>query len=421
MIAEILATGEELRTGALVDTNSAYLARELEALGIDVSRHQCVGDDSATIATVLEEIGDRADLALVTGGLGPTEDDRTCEAAARAAGVPLEMKNDVLDGIRRYFAERRIPMPPSNEKQALIPMGADLLANPVGTAPGFAVMIGRCRCCFMPGVPFEMKRMFRDRVRPIIDAMTDSSLGVRLNRTLSVFGLTESATDERLKGLEQAFPGIRLGLRAVFPEIQIKLYGDGSDAETLAGKMQEATAWAAARLGDRVFSVTEESMAAALGRLLRQEQASLALAESCTGGLIANSVTDVPGSSDYFLFSAVTYSNDAKMNILGVSPDTLSRFGAVSTETAKEMAAGVRRITGATYGLSVSGIAGPSGGTPEKPVGTVCIGLAGPFGATARRLTLSFATREMNKAMFAMKAMDMLRRSLMAKKADERL
>jgi len=417
MIAEILATGEELRTGALVDTNSAYLAREMEAMGIDVARHQCVGDDLAAITAVLKEIGDRADIALVTGGLGPTEDDRTCEAAARAADVPLEMDGGVLDGIRRYFDSRRIPMPPSNEKQALIPTGADILENPVGTAPGFSINIGRCRCCFMPGVPFEMKRMFRDSVRSIIDEMLGPNRRIHLNRTLSTFGLTESATGDRLQGLEQTFPGIQLGLRAIFPEIQVKLYGDGSDGEELAKKMREATAWAIARLGDRVFSVEEESMAAALGRLLRQEGASLALAESCTGGLIANRITDVPGSSDYFLFSAVTYGNAAKVTVLGVSPDTLHRFGAVSTQTAEEMAMGVRRVAGATYGLSVSGIAGPSGGTPEKPVGTVCIGLAGSSGTTARQLTLSFATRDMNKSMFAMKAMDMLRRDLLMKGA----
>ena len=415
MIAELLATGDEIRTGALVDTNSAYLARGLEAAGISVSRHQCVGDDSGAIAAVLGEIGNRADIAMVTGGLGPTGDDLTCEAAARAAKVPLEKNDGVLDMIRNYFKGRNISMPASNEKQALLPKGAIVLENPVGTAPGFSMTIGRCRFWFMPGVPFEMKRMFTDQVLPAVGRMLGPDREVHMNRTLSTFGLTESATGDRLLGLDLAFPGIKLGLRAKFPEIQVKLYGAGKDPETLAHQMRDAEQWAAERIGDRVFSLDEESMAAVVGRLLRQQKATLALAESCTGGLIASRITDVSGSSDYFLFSAVTYANDAKVRILGVSPDTILRHGAVSTETAREMAEGARRAAGSTYGLSVSGIAGPSGGTAEKPVGTVCIGLAGPEGTTGVQLLLGFATRDMNKSMFAMKALDMLRRELLGK------
>jgi nicotinamide-nucleotide amidase len=413
MIAEILATGDEIRTGALVDTNSAYLARALEDMGVAVSRHLCVGDDLVATAAVLREIGDRADIALVTGGLGPTEDDLTCAAAARAAGVPLEMDEGVLETIREYFSGRNIPMPASNRKQALLPQGAQILENPVGTAPGFSMAIGRCRFCFLPGVPFEMKRMFKDRVRPVIDDMLGPARPVRLSRTLSTFGLTESATGDRLRGLHQAFPGIRLGLRAKFPEIQVKLYGAGGDPDALSRRMAAAVAWAEARLGDKVFATDGSSMAAVVGRRLRQRRATLALAESCTGGLIASRLTDVPGSSDYFLLSAVTYANAAKVAVLGVPPETISRCGAVSTETAKAMAAGVRRVAGATYGLSVSGIAGPSGGTAEKPVGTVSIGLSGPKRTTGADFQLRFATREMNKSMFAMKAMDMLRRELM--------
>mgnify|MGYP000887007815 CR=1 FL=1 len=413
MIAEILATGDEIRTGALVDTNSAYLARELEAVGVTVSRHGCVGDDAPAIAAVLTEIGARADIALVTGGLGPTGDDLTCEAAARAAGVPQELNPRVLETIRAYFAGRSLPMPESNRRQALLPRGADVLENPVGTAPGFSLVIGRCRFWFMPGVPFEMERMYRDQVRPALEKMMGTDRGIHLTRTLSVFGLTESATEERLAGLDRAFPGIRPGLRAFFPEIQVKLYGDGTDRAALEGEMAAASAWAAERLGDRVFSMAEESMAAVAGRLLRERGATLALAESCTGGLIASRMTDVPGSSDYFLFSAVTYANAAKAAVLGVPPDTLARHGAVSVETAAAMAVGVRRVAGATYGLSVSGIAGPGGGTPDKPVGTACFGLAGPDGTTTLQARLHFATREMNKSMFAMKAMDLLRRELM--------
>jgi nicotinamide-nucleotide amidase len=413
MIAEILATGDEIRTGALVDTNSAYLARRLEEMGITVSRHLCVGDDLGTIAAVLAEVGARADVALVTGGLGPTEDDLTSAAAARAAGVPLDMNDAVLDAIQVYFKRRNIPMPASNRRQALLPRGADILGNPVGTAPGFSMVIGRCRFCFMPGVPFEMERMFRDQVQPILWKMLGPDHPVHETRTLTTFGLTESATGERLQGLSAAFPGVRLGLRANFPEIQVKLYGTGDDPAALSLLLDAAAAWAATQLGNKVFSMDGASMAEVVGRLLRQRKATLALAESCTGGLIASRLTDVPGSSEYFLLSAVTYANEAKSAVLGVPADTISRSGAVSIETAKAMAKGVRRVAGATYGLSVSGIAGPGGGSPEKPVGTVCIGLAGPAEATGHEFRLRFASRGMNKSMFAMKALDTLRRELM--------
>jgi nicotinamide-nucleotide amidase len=318
-----------------------------------------------------------------------------------------------MASIEDFFRRRNRPMNPSIRKQAVLPSGADVLINPVGTAPGFSLVIGRCRFFFLPGVPFEMRRMLADQVLPRVAALQGAARDHRRVRTLSCYGLTESLTGERLSGIDRAVPGVRLGLRAKFPEIQVKLYASGSDAGEVDASLAQAETWARERLGDIVFSDAEESMAEAVGRLLRARGQSLALAESCTGGLLAHWLTETPGSSDYFLFSAVTYSNASKIRVLGVSEETLQRWGAVSEETAAEMAAGARRAAGAAYGLATSGIAGPSGGSPEKPVGTVCIGLAAGDRPLAWRFQYTYTGRSMYKQGFAMKALDLLRRELL--------
>ncbi len=413
MIAEILATGDEVRSGALVDTNSAVIARRLEEEGVAVSRHQCVGDDLDQLIAVFREIGARADLAVVTGGLGPTTDDLTAEACARAAGVELTLHPGALASMEAVFQKLGRPITGSNRKQAYLPAGAECLENPVGTAPGFAMTVGRCRFFFLPGVPGEMKRMLADWVLPGIREMEGGRRGFCLVKTLSSFGLGESVTGERLAELEKALPGLKLGLRAKFPEIQVKLYAHGTEKDVLDRLLESGAAWARERIGKYIFSEENEPMAAVVGRLLLDRHATLAVAESCTGGLISHWLTEVPGSSDYFLFSGVTYSNDAKVAVLGVDPRTLEGQVAVSEETAAEMAAGARRVAGADFGLSVSGIAGPAGGSGEKPVGTVCIGLATREGARGRRFFFPFGGRSMKKMIFAMKALDLLRRELM--------
>ncbi|BBO89029.1 CinA family nicotinamide mononucleotide deamidase-related protein [Desulfosarcina ovata] len=412
MKAEILATGDEIRSGALVDSNSAFIAERLEAYGVEVVRHTSVGDDLENLTAALVEIGGRADVAVVTGGLGPTVDDRSAEAAARAAGVELEFNETAWKTVESFFKTFHRRMTPSNRKQAQLPDGCSVLDNPVGTAPGFAMTIGRCRFFFMPGVPYEMKRMLDGQVIPeLIRLQGDAAMHSRVE-TITTFGLPESQVGEIMAGVEEAFPGLTLGLRSNFPQIQVKLYGRGPDSTQLAKRLDEAVRWAAVRLGTAVISEHGESMQAAVGRLLIEKEATLAVAESCTGGLIADWLTNVAGSSNYFLFSGVTYSNRAKIDVLGVSPETIDRYGAVSEQTAREMAEGARRVAGATYGLATSGIAGPDGGTDEKPVGTVCVGFAGPDGARSRRLNFSFGKRLMNKKIFAMAALDLLRKEI---------
>ena len=412
-IAEILATGEEIRTGALVDSNSAFIAEQLEHAGVKVVRLNGVGDDLNRLIAVLKEIGERADVSIVTGGLGPTADDLSAQAAAEAAGVGLQADPAALASIEDFFRRRNRPMNRSIDKQALLPAGSEVLFNPVGTAPGFQLRIGRCWFFFLPGVPFEMKRMLADHVLPRIADRLGVRRGIRRVKTLSCFGLTESLTGERLAGLGDQFPGVRLGLRARFPEIQVKLYGSGLDAVQVAEALDQAAAWVRERLGDLVFADNGEPMEAVVGRLLRERHATLAVAESCTGGLISHWLTEVAGSSDYFLLAAVTYANEAKTRVLAVAEETLTHGGAVHPDTAREMAVGVRRLAGATYGIATSGIAGPTGGCSEKPVGTVCIGLAAPGQALGYRFHLNFGRRSMNKQMFALKALDVLRRELL--------
>jgi nicotinamide-nucleotide amidase len=288
-----------------------------------------------------------------------------------------------------------------------------MLPNPVGTAPGFRLKIGRCNFFFLPGVPFEMKHMLTQYVLPGIDQMRGERRSFRLIKTLSCFGLTESLIGERIAGLEQAVSGIKLGLRAQFPVVHVKLYTSGPEEDELLDRLEIATAWTRERLGNFLFSETGESLQASVGRILREREASLAVAESCTGGLISHLLTEVPGSSAYFVLSAVTYANDAKVRVLGVNPQTIQQRGAVHADTVAEMACGVRRLADTQYALATSGIAGPNGGTAEKPVGTVWIGLATPRAIYNYQFRYSYGRRSMHKLMFAMKALDILRRELM--------
>ncbi len=413
MIAEILSTGDEIRSGTLIDNNSAYIAQQLEQWGVEVVRHNCVGDELDFLVPILKEIGRRVDIAIVTGGLGPTADDLSSEAAAKASGVALVLDSVALKSIEAFFKKRKRLFTSSNKKQAMLPKNAKPIYNPVGTAPGFIIKIEKCVFFFLPGVPYEMRKMLTGAVLPEIEKLQGGNRKLCLVKTISTFGLTESATGEQLTEFASAFPEIKLGFRAKFPEIHVKLYAYGDDKGFLEQLIKKATEWVMEKLGKRIISVDGGSIENVVGGLLCREKATIAVAESCTGGLISNWLTDVPGSSEYFLFSGVTYSNEAKIKVLGVSPDTIIQYGAVHEETVKEMAEGVRRIADATYGLSTSGIAGPDGGTEDKPVGTVCIGLATPDTVKGYRFNFLFNQRLMNKKIFAMTALDLLRREFL--------
>ncbi len=414
MKAEILSTGDEIVSGGVTDTNSTWLAATLLAMGVATERCVAVGDDLDGIGRAIVEAAARVDLLLVTGGLGPTSDDLTSEAAAGAGGVESVMDPEALGSMERFFAKRGWDMAAVNQKQARLPKGAEVIENSVGTAPGFYLILSGCHCFFMPGVPSEMKVMAREAVFPRIHKIAGIA-GTLSSRSITVFGLPEAEVGVRLNEFNRLFPGVRLGFRVDFPLIEVKLSCEdlkGEGAETVLAK---AGQFVASVLGRRVVSTHGLTMEQEVGRLLLETGATIAAAESCTGGLVASMLTDVAGSSGYFLFSGVTYSNDAKVRILGVKASTLASFGAVSEEIAREMAQGVKSLTGATYGVSTSGIAGPGGGSDEKPVGTVCVGVAGPGFSWAKRYVFSFEDRVMNKKMFAAIALEVLRRRLTPK------
>ena len=265
MIAEILSTGDEVRSGALVDSNSAHIAEVLEEAGLEVTRHSTVGDDLAAISSIIKEIGARADVAVVTGGLGPTTDDLTAEAAAMAAGTQLYEDEKALFSMENFFRKRQRLINPLNKKQALLPEGSKCLENPVGSAPGFAVRIENCLFFFLPGVPSEMKKMLSEKVIPEIFALQGGVREYSLIRNISTFGLTEAAVNENLLSVIDDYPGIKLGLRATFPEIHVKLYARGRDEKTVSELLERATESVLNKLGNRVLSTKGEPMELAVG------------------------------------------------------------------------------------------------------------------------------------------------------------
>jgi len=406
---EILSTGDEVLTGQIVDTNAAYLADQMGSLGFEVSRHTTVGDDRALLAAAFRQLGASADVVLCTGGLGPTVDDLTTEVAAEVLGAELRLDEAALAHMEGLWKNRGRAMPENNRKQALIPAPAEVLENPIGTAPGFAVRIDRAWFFFMPGVPREMKRMFAEQVVPRVEALRSEPTVFDV-RVLRSFGLTESATDQALAGLEALFPGVKLGFRAHFPEIQIKLTVKGPDIAAAKAQLEAATEEVRKRVGAHVFS-DGASIEQVVGEGLTRDKATLATAESCTGGLVAQMITAVPGSSAYFDRGFVTYSNQAKMDLLGVGEDLLREHGAVSEPCARAMAEGARTRAGTTYAVAVTGIAGPGGGTPEKPVGLVFVALASPGGTVVRRLRWP-GQRDQIRGISAMVALDLVRRAL---------
>jgi nicotinamide-nucleotide amidase len=373
MTCAVLSIGTELTRGELVNSNGAWLAAELTAVGFDVVEHAVVDDNPARIVEAIRRLASRVNVVVATGGLGPTTDDVTTQAAASAVGAPLVRDEASLDHIRRRVEKAGRTMNASNAKQADFPEGADILANPLGTAPGFGVRVGECISYFMPGVPREMKRMFDEQVVPRIRKLADDDL---YQFRLHTYGLPESVIGEKLAGIEEAFAGTTLGYRAHFPEVEVKVLTRGVSRAAARDLGERVTAEVRSRLGACVYGEADDTFASVVGRALRTRGWTLAIAESCTGGLVGHMLTREPGASDFLLLDAVTYANSAKAQILGVDEETIRWHGAVSPEVADAMARGARRVAGAHVGLSLTGVAGPSGGSEVKPVGTVFIAVA---------------------------------------------
>lgn len=372
MRAEVLSVGTELLLGQITDSNAAYLAGVLAEAGVDLFFKQTVGDNSTRVQQAVRLALSRADLVLMTGGLGPTEDDLTVEAVAAAIDLPLVRNPQVAERIRRFFETRRLSAPESVYKQALIPQGAQVISNRRGTAPGVVITHDATTIVIMPGVPVEMEGMVEDFLIPWLRERTGEV--VIRSRVLKVTGLGESAVEERIKDLLH-MPAPTIAPYAKLGEVHLRVTAKGAPALVMehlaAGEVAVRI-----RLGDLVFGTDDETLEEVTGRLLLARGQTVAVAESCTGGLIADRLTNIPGSSAYFLSCVVAYSNAAKTTLLGVSPDVLETHGAVSGAVAQAMAHGVREQAGSDIGLGVTGIAGPSGGSAQKPVGLVYVALA---------------------------------------------
>jgi nicotinamide-nucleotide amidase len=381
MTCAVLCIGTELTRGELVNTNASWLAAYLTDIGFEVIEDVVVDDHCARIKGTLERLGSSARVIVCTGGLGPTTDDITTDAVARVLGLRLVRDEASFEAIRRRIEKYGRVMSETNAKQADFPEGADILPNAIGTAPGFGVTLGGALAFFLPGVPREMKKMFEEQVVPRIRALAArDSNQVRLR----TYGLPESVVSERLGGVEDAFPGVILGYRAHFPEIEVKVLARASTRELARELCDRATLEVKSRLTDVVFGEADDTFAGVVGRALRAKGLTLAIAESCTGGLVGHMITREPGASDFLLVDAVTYANSAKTRLLGIDEDVIRGHGAVSSEVAAAMAEGVKRVSGADIALSLTGTAGPSGGTAMKPVGTVFIAVAGSEGTTVK-------------------------------------
>jgi nicotinamide-nucleotide amidase len=379
MTCTVLSIGTELTRGELTNSNASWLSAELTAIGFEVVEHITVDDSPARIVSALGRLVKNSRVVVSTGGLGPTTDDVTTEAVASALGVRLVRNESSLEHIRRRFERIGRSMTASNAKQADFPEGAEILPNANGTAPGFGVRFGECSAYFLPGVPHEMKRMFEEQVAPRIRALAPNNT---FQSHLRLFGLPESLVGDKLAGVESAFPGITIGYRAHFPEIEIKVLARAASLTAARDVCERATAEVRARLGSHVFGEAADSFAGIVARALRARGWTLAIAESCTGGLVGHMMTREPGASDFLLLDAVTYANSSKSRLLGVNEETIRWHGAVSSEVAAAMADGAKRVSGADVALALTGIAGPNGGSEEKPVGTVYMALAGPNMAT---------------------------------------
>jgi nicotinamide-nucleotide amidase len=410
MQAWIMSVGSELLLGALVDTNSAWLSQRLAEIGIAVVRHVTVGDDLQAICEAIQEATQRAKLVLISGGLGPTEDDRTRQALAAAMQVPLELHEPSLRAVQAFFKRRGRIMPEVNQIQAMFPQGSEPIENTCGTAPGVAASVAQAKVFVMPGVPAEMKTMFDRSVLPRLRA--EGTAAVLLTETLHCFGLGESSIGERIRDLMQPRQPVAVGTAVSGGVITIRI--TARERPDQARQMVEQTAREVrARLGELVFGQGQDTLATAAARLLVAHGKTVATAESCTGGLVAKYLTDVPGSSGYFLGSIVAYANEAKSGLLGVDAGRMASRGAVSEEVAEAMAVACREKLGSDLAVGITGIAGPTGATLDKPVGLVYVALVDAAGCEVAEHRFTQQDRWAVRERAALTALNMIRLRLL--------
>jgi competence/damage-inducible protein CinA-like protein len=408
MRAEIIAVGSELLTAERLDTNSLFVTAELNRIGIRVIHKVVVGDGPEEMASSFRHALQRADVIVSSGGLGPTDDDRTRTTVAQLLGRKLQLNHEILEKIQARFRRYNRPMPEINARQAMVPEGATILPNPRGTAPGLWLESNGRIVVLLPGVPTELRALFECEVKPRLARVAPRE---RLfTRELRITGLPESEVEARVSPVYALYPDVEVTILAAPSGIQLhpRIWSD-NPAEA-AKILDEMTSRMALPLGENLISSSGETMEEVVARVLTANGASIAVAESCTGGMLAEHLTNLAGSSNYFLGGVVCYSNEMKTALAGVPAQMIETKGAVSAEVASALADGIRKGTGATIGIGVTGIAGPGGGTPEKPVGLVYIGIADEHGPRSREFRFSAGDRDRNRQMATQAALDLVRR-----------
>ena len=366
MNAEIISIGSELLKGIVVNTNSSFLADKLTSMGHNVGWITTIADKNSEIEESLSNACKRADIVIVTGGLGPTADDVTKKVAADFFKSPIVFYPEIFDKIKKWMAQRNLKFHETSREQAMLPKDAELIENELGTARGMVFKKEGTLFFFFPGVPHEMKKMFEEGAVPVINrefGILEASLAI-----IRTLGIAESHIAEKIEGFEDAFPEISLGFLPNPTGVRLYIYASGKDS---AKRIHDAEDFIKERLKEKIYAFSDRTIEDVVAELLKNKKMTISIAESCTGGLVSHKLTNIPGSSAYLLMGVVVYSNQAKMSMLGVNENTLKTRGAVSKETALEMARNVRQKAGSDIGISTTGIAGPSGGTPEKPVGLV--------------------------------------------------
>lgn len=406
MRAEILSVGTEILLGDIVNTNAQFLARQLAELGFSVYYQTVVGDNPARLTEVVEQAKQRSEVLLLTGGLGPTDDDLTKQTVAKVFGDTLVLDETELDSIRCFFAKRGMPMGENNAKQAMMPQNGKKLPNPNGTAPGAMFQQNGKTAFLMPGPPNEMKPMFLNEIRPYLLQMQDATIH---SITLRVFGVGESDLENRLHPLLEG-ENPTAALYAKTGEVHIRVTACAKTGQEAEKMCEGLAAQVQAELGNLVYSTNGDNLETTVVQTLTRQGQTLATAESCTGGLVSKRITDVPGASAVFTFGACTYSNEMKQKLLGVKAQTLAAHGAVSSQTAAEMAFGIAAFAGADYGVGITGIAGPDGGTPTHPVGLVYVGACHNGRVAIKKLQVGGRGRQLVRVHAAQHALDMVRR-----------
>ncbi|MEP0827451.1 MAG: competence/damage-inducible protein A [bacterium] len=410
MIIELITIGDEIISGHTVDTNSAMIARKLLDIGFWVTYKSAVGDEPKRMEEVIYQALKRADIVIATGGLGPTDDDITKRVIVKVFKRNLVFHEEVLEDIKKRYQARGIKMPSINQNQALLPQGAMFLPNRLGSAVGIVIAEGNRIFAALPGVPREAEVMMAEQLIPYLEAnLRKEHLRVIKLRTT---GIIESALAEKIKSLPRLPENVHLAYLPWYGGVDLRIMSFGQTKEMATGPAENFAKQLRQIAGKYIYGEDEATLEGVIGNLLRERHQKLATAESCTAGLLAAKITDIPGSSDYFERGVVAYSNQSKMELLGVPSALLEQFGAVSQEVAEAMASGVREKALVDYGVAITGIAGPGGGTAEKPVGTVFIATSSEAGIRSRKLQLG-PDREMNRKRSVFAALELLRRTIL--------